>query len=132
MSDLAQNPVSEGSTQNKNGTTIVEEVFQLEKFDRFTRKWKSAGLVSCKDPTVSYDGLFDPNIEEHLEKGSWVIDFSQVGICPSGWTYAYDFPTLNKMGVGDNMMKWNSFVRRRKWLVVKKRQQSETLCGSGT
>jgi hypothetical protein len=95
--------------------TKVKEVFQHEKYDGLTRTWKKAGLVLCTDPTLQCDDLFDPQLQETLEKTSWSVDFSLTGIDPEGWTYAYDFATLNKTGSGDPKPQWNSYVRRRKW-----------------
>ena len=44
-----------------------------------------------------------------------MIDYPLAGIDAEGWTYAYDFPTLNKSGAGEAKPAWNSYVRRRKW-----------------
>lgn len=72
----------------------------------------------CTDPSLSCDDLFDPAIQETVENSQWQVDFTLVGIDAEGWTYAYDFATLNKTGAGDSSPKWNSYVRRRKWRLV--------------
>jgi len=69
----------------------------------------------CTDPSLTCDDLFDPSIQESVENSIWSVDFTLVGIDAEGWTYAYDFATLNKTGAGDMAPKWNSYVRRRKW-----------------
>lgn len=96
----------------------IKEVFQHEKYDGLTRSWKSNGLVLCTDPSVTCNDVFDPATAEHVENSRWIIDFSLAGIDAEGWTYAYDFATLNKSGAGDSAPKWNSYVRRRKWRYV--------------
>jgi hypothetical protein len=96
--------------------TYVKEVFQHETYRTFKRKWKSAGLVLCTDPTVDCSDLFDPEAVLRAERSRWIIDFSLAGIDAEGWTYAYDFATLNRTGAGDPAPKWNSYVRRRKWI----------------
>jgi hypothetical protein len=98
----------------------IKEVFQHEKYDTLTRKWKKAGLVLCTDTSVSCDDVFDPALQESIENSKWSVDFSLSGIDAEGWTYAYDFATLNTTGVGDATPKWNSYVRRRKWRFVEK------------
>lgn len=112
---------AEINERNVNEHTKIKEVFQHEKFDSLSRTWKKAGLVLCTDPSVSCDDVFDPALQETLEKSSWSVDFSLQGIDAEGWTYAYDFATLNKVGAGDKEPKWNSYVRRRKWRYVEQR-----------
>ncbi len=113
----ASNEIAE---RNMTDHGKVKEVFQHEKFDSLSQKWKKAGLVLCTDPTVSCDDVFDPAQQESIENSRWAIDFSLAGIDAEGWTYAYDFATLNKSGAGDSTPKWNSYVRRRKWRYVDK------------
>ena len=96
----------------------IKEVFQHEKFDSFGRNWKRHGLVLCTDPNVSCNDVFDPETAERTENSRWIIDFSLAGIDADGWTYAYDFSSLNKSGAGDSAPKMNSYVRRRKWRFV--------------
>lgn len=91
----------------------VREVFQHEKFEAFSRTWKNQGFVLCNTPTVAAPEIFDPTSQ--AADSNWKIDYSLTGIDPEGWTYAYDFATLNKIGSGDPAPKWNSYVRRRKW-----------------
>jgi len=93
----------------------IKEVFQHEKFDAFSRTWKRHGLVLCTDPTVACNDVFDPETAQQTENSRWIIDYSLAGIDPDGWTYAYDFNSLNRSGAGDNAPKLNSYVRRRKW-----------------
>lgn len=112
---------AEINDRNGNEHTKIKEVFQHEKFDPLSRTWKKAGLVLCTDPSVSCDDLFDPALQESMEKTSWAVDFSLQGIDPEGWTYAYDFATLNKTCAGDKEPKWNSYVRRRKWRYTEQR-----------
>lgn len=99
----------------KNAATKVKEVFQHEKYDTLTRTWKKVSLVLCTDPTMECDDLFDPALQESITNSSWQVDFSVGNIDADGWTYAYDFSTLNKTGTGESAPKWNSYVRRRKW-----------------
>ena len=44
----------------------------------------------------------------------WSVDFSLSEIDAEGWTYGYDFASLNK-GKGERQAKFTSYVRRRKW-----------------
>jgi len=112
---------SEILERNNTEYTKVKEVFQHEKFDTLSRTWKRAGLVLCTDPSISCDDVFDPALQESLDKSPWQIDFSLSGIDAEGWTYAYDFATLNKTGAGEKEPKWNCYVRRRKWRYVEQR-----------
>lgn len=59
--------------------------------------------------------MFDPEIVAKMEKGTWIVDYSQSEIDGEGWTYGFDFGSLNKDGIGESSPKFNSFVRRRKW-----------------
>eukprot|EP01032_Pedospumella_encystans_P013203 gene13203-15214_t len=106
----------------------IKEVFQHEKYDSIGRSWKPNGLVLCTDPNVSCNDVFDPATAERTENSRWIIDFSLAGIDADGWTYAYDYATLNKSGAGDAVPKWNSYVRRRKWRFV---DRSGGVGGSG-
>lgn len=116
MKEAAQ----EITERNQQDHSKIKEVFQHEKFDSISQKWKKAGLVLCTDPSVTCEDLFDPAIQESIENSKWAVDFSLTGIDAEGWTYSYDFATLNKCGVGDSVAKWNSYVRRRKWRFVDK------------
>lgn len=104
--------------RSKEEHTRIKEVFQHEKFDPISRSWKRAGLVLCTDPNVYCNDVFDPATAENTEGSRWIIDFSLAGIDAEGWTYSYDFASLNKSGAGDSAPKWNSYVRRRKWRYV--------------
>lgn len=95
-------------------------MFQQEKLNSLTRTWKKSGLVLCTDTAITCEDLFDPSIQESLEDSRWQVDFSLASIDADGWTYAYDFATLNKNGAGDDAPKWNSYVRRRKWRYIEK------------
>ena len=98
----------------------IKEVFEHENYNGMSGKWKAAGLVLCNDPTVSAPtDLFDPAMQ--TPDSSWMIDYSLAGIDVEGWTYAYDFPTLNKTGAGKAAADWNCYVRRRKWRYNDKR-----------
>jgi Asp-tRNA(Asn)/Glu-tRNA(Gln) amidotransferase A subunit family amidase len=96
----------------------ITEVFENQKFDRVRRIWKQKPMTLCSDPTVYANDPFDPKEQLASATSRWAIDFSLVGIDSEGWTYAYDFPTLNKSGAGVPASAWNTFVRRRKWRLV--------------
>jgi len=106
---------AEIALRNQEEHSKIKEVFQQEKYDKLARKWRKHSLVLCTDPTLECNDLFDPAIQETIENSQWSVDFTLVGIDAEGWTYAYDFATLNKTGAGDPAPKWNSYVRRRKW-----------------
>ena len=98
----------------------IKEVFEHENYNGISGKWKAAGLVLCNDPTVSAPtDLFDPTMQ--TPDSTWMIDYSLAGIDVEGWTYAYDFPTLNKTGAGKAAADWNCYVRRRTWRFNDKR-----------
>ena len=78
---------AEIASRNKEDHSKVKEVFQHEKYESITRVWKPSGLVLCTDTGISVDDLFDPALQEKLEKSSWVVDFSLAGIDADGWTY---------------------------------------------
>jgi hypothetical protein len=117
---------AEIADRNIQDHSKVKEVFQHQKYDSLTQKWKKAGLVLCTDTGVSVDDLFDPKQQENSEQSRWAIDFSLAGIDGEGWTYAYDFALLNKNGAGDPAPKWNSYVRRRKWRYVDKQSSASS------
>ena len=104
----------DSDTKNK-----VKEVFEHETFASMSRTWKPIGFVLCNTPTVEAPNILlqtNPNGESN-----WMIDYSLAGIDAEGWTYAYDYPTLNKTGAGEAKPAWNSYVRRRKWRYVEKK-----------
>jgi hypothetical protein len=100
--------------------TKIKEVYEQEKFDPLSRHWKQSGQVLCTDPTVSAGDVFDPNLQ--TADSSWAVDYSMPNIDAEGWTYAYDFNTLNKnSSAGESQPKWNTYVRRRKWKHIEKK-----------
>lgn len=100
----------------------VKEVFEHETYVSLSRTWKGVGLYFCNNPTQAAPDVFDPAEQEAQgAESNWVIDYSLTGIDAEGWTYAYDFDSLNKKGVGESSAKWNTYVRRRKWRYHEKR-----------
>lgn len=97
----------------------VREVFENQKFDRLGRNWKNKSMTLCTDPSIKAPELFAPELQTG-PSAKWVVDYSLVGIDGEGWTYAYDFPTLNKTGAGVNASTWNTYVRRRKWKMTER------------
>jgi len=71
--------------------------------------------VLCSNPTVEAPRVFEPSVQNDIPNSPWKIDYNQTSIDGDGWTYAFDFATLNKTGAGENAAKWNTYVRRRKW-----------------
>jgi len=101
----------------------VKEIYEQEKYDSISRTWSPAGMVLCTDPSIPANDLFDPTIQ--TAESSWSIDYSLTSLDPEGWTYAYDFSTLNKNNsIGLSSPKWNSYVRRRKWRFTEKKNSS--------
>lgn len=119
-SSAMKEAAAEIAIRNQEEHSKVKEVFQHEKYDGIKREWKKAGLVLCSDTGVTCNDVFDPAIQESVENSHWNVDFTLSGIDADGWTYSYDFATLNKSGAGDSSAKWNSYVRRRKWRYVDK------------
>lgn len=111
---------AEIASRSSNDYSKIKEVFQNEKYDSLGRTWKKGGMVLCNDPSMPCTDLFDPQLQEGMEASKWNIDFSLSGIDAEGWTYAYDFATLNKSGAGETAPKWNTYVRRRKWRFLEK------------
>jgi hypothetical protein len=111
--------------RNEQSHTKIKEVFQHEKYDSVSRKWRRAGMYLCTDTSISCTDLFDPAIQD--ESSRWSIDFSLTGIDAEGWTYAYDFSTLNRSGAGEKAPKWNTYVRRRKWRYDDKNSSSSAM-----
>jgi hypothetical protein len=110
--------------RNQQEYSKVREVYQNERYDAITRAWKKSGLVLCNNPTISMDDLFDPYSQSHINTGNWIVDFNMTSIDAEGWTYGFDFATLNKTICGENAPKWNSYVRRRKWKYIEKKSKS--------
>ena len=65
---------AEIAIRSKEDHSKVKEVFQHEKYDSITRVWKASGLVLCTDTAISVDDLFDPALQEKLDKSSWLVD----------------------------------------------------------
>lgn len=93
----------------------VKEVFENEKYDMFSRTWKSSSMTLCSNPATKAPQLFDPSNQASMQGSKWSIDFSLAGIDIEGWTYASDMAYLNKHGAGSPTSGWNTKARRRKW-----------------
>lgn len=93
----------------------VKEVFEQQKYDSLKSSWKAVNLCLCSNPTMEAPELFVPSVQQSIPNSTWKVDYSLTGIDGDGWTYAYDFATLNKNAVGEPKAKWNTYVRRRKW-----------------
>ncbi len=106
---------AEIALRNQEEHSKVKEVFQQERYDGMNRTWKRVNLVLCSDPNLTCNDLFDPAVQEKVEKSQWNVDFTLSNLDGEGWTYGYDFASLNKTGAGESSAKWNSYVRRRKW-----------------
>lgn len=105
----------------------VKEVFENEKFDMFSRVWKSSSMTLCSNPATKAPQLFDPSNHASMENSQWSIDFSLTGIDVEGWTYAKDFSYLNKHGAGSPKAGWNCNVRRRKWKYTETKHKNEAI-----
>lgn len=92
----------------------LQEVYEHAKYDSIKRKWRFQGLFTTTLENTQAPDLFDPKLQATIPDTRWSVDFSSSEIDAEGWTYGYDFATLNK-GKGDRQAKWNSYVRRRKW-----------------
>lgn len=93
----------------------VKEVFEQQKYDAFKSSWKPYNLSLCSNPAIEAPELFVPSIQHTIPNSPWKIDHSLTGIDEEGWTYASDFSSLNKTGVGEAKANWKTYVRRRKW-----------------
>ena len=113
---------AEIAARNSEEVSKIKEVFEQEKFESLSRVWKPSGFALCSNPTLAAPDLFDPAlISSQPGESNWIVDYSLSGIDAEGWTYAYDFDTLNKKGLGESSAKWNTYVRRRKWRYHDKR-----------
>lgn len=101
-----------GSPLNQSKVT---EVFQQERYDPITRGWRPCNLVLFADPYTTCNDVFDPYQEATRSDSRWGVDHTVPCIDAEGWSYSFDFLTLNRLGAGEACPKWNSFVRRRKW-----------------
>lgn len=113
-SQASKEAADEMALRKKLDVSKIKEVFEVQKYDSFGRKWKRSYLVLCSDTSVQCNSLFDPYAQERMQKSKWTVDYSLPSIDSSGWTYGYDSSSLNK-GQCDASPKWNSYVRRRKW-----------------
>jgi hypothetical protein len=105
---------SEIAAKAREDMLNVKEVFENEKYEMMSGKWKPNGMTLCSAPSTKAPELFDPAVQSPgLSK--WDIDFNLAGIDHEGWTYAGDFAYLNKHGAGTAQPAWNSYARRRKW-----------------
>jgi hypothetical protein len=95
-----QEAAAEIAARDKEEFGQIKEVFENEKYDRFARVWKPAGLVLCTNPTVEAPRIFDPATQSKIADSSWIIDFSLTNIDAEGWTYGGDFGSLNSKGSG--------------------------------
>ena len=75
----------------------VKEVFEQQKFDKLRSSWTPYNLALCSNPTVEAREMFVPSVEVSIPTSSWKVDHNLSGIDLEGWTYAYDFATLNKV-----------------------------------
>jgi hypothetical protein len=105
---------SEIAAKAREDLMSVKEVFENEKYDMMSGKWKPHGMTLCSNPTTKAPDLFDPN-SQTPGNSKWELDFTLAGIDHEGWTYASDFAYLNKHGAGSSDPAWNSYARRRKW-----------------
>ena len=106
---------AEIAARGQDGLSAIREVYENEKYDSLTGKWKAVGLVLCSNPTIDAPSIFDPAVQEKNPDTAWLIDYSLSGVDSEGWTYAKDFAFLNNKGAGESGPKWNCYVRRRKW-----------------
>lgn len=123
--DALKEASDEIAMKNSEEMMKVKEIFQHEKYDSLSRSWKHAGQVLCSNPHVNAPDVFGEQITG--SDSNWIIDYNLAGIDPEGWTYAYDFDTLNKKGVGEPTPIWNCYVRRRKWRLVDRKPVSSAL-----
>lgn len=110
---------AENDTRHAMAGSQILEVYEHSKYDSIARKWRLQGLYTTSPDNTQAPDLFDPKLQQSIPDTRWSIDFSIQNIDAEGWTYGYDFPTLNK-GKGERTAKWNSYVRRRKWRFAEK------------
>jgi len=75
----------------------VKEVFEQQKYESLKSNWKAVNFALCSNPTIEAPELFVPSVQQSIPNSSWKVDFSLSGIDGDGWTYAYDFASLNKV-----------------------------------
>lgn len=105
---------AEIESRNANTEVSIHEVFENSEYNSMSRKWKFKGLFLTTPDGAPAPDLFDPKLQASIPDTRWSVDFSIAEIDAEGWTYGYDFATLNK-GKGERSAKWNTYVRRRKW-----------------
>ena len=90
----------------------LKEIYEDQKYDVITRRWKPVGMTPCSNSTQYITPPFDPtSAADHR----WKVDMGCVGIDSEGWTYASDFAHLNRRGYGSATASWVTYTRRRKW-----------------
>jgi hypothetical protein len=117
----ASKEIAKSNSRNDDSCTRVREVFEVEKFDSISRVWRAQGVFLCTNPAIPAKDVFNPKTAKD-EGVNWVIDYSHTAIDVEGWTYGYDNAALIKNGGGDNARKWNSYARRRKWVLGEKKE----------
>lgn len=117
--DAMKEAAAEIAQRTQEELSKAKEVFEHEKFDSLSRTWKACGFVLCSAPTIEAPQVFDPAAQ--TPESNWMIDYSLSGIDAEGWTYAYDFASLNRTGAGRPAAAWDTYVRRRKWRYHEKR-----------
>jgi hypothetical protein len=75
---------NEIAQRNMEDQGKIKEVFENEKFDGMTRKWKGQGFTLVTTPTVAAPEIFDPAVVSKEAEASWKIDFSLNGIDAEG------------------------------------------------
>jgi hypothetical protein len=75
----------------------VKEVFEQQKYESLKSNWKAVNFALCSNPTIEAPELFVPSVQQSIPNSAWKVDFSLTGIDGDGWTYAYDFNSLNKV-----------------------------------
>lgn len=98
-----------------NKLMSATDVYEQQKYDRLTMKWKPHNFVLYANPSLETSVAFDPEYAAVTKGSPWVIDYTLSSIDALGWTYGSDFKTLDANGSGAPKALWNSYVRRRKW-----------------
>jgi hypothetical protein len=73
----------------------IKEVFENEKFDTMSRKWKAQGFTLVTTPTVQAPEIFDPASVANQAEASWKIDFSLGAIDIEGTLLTAEILTYN-------------------------------------
>ena len=87
---------TENANRVANAQVKVQEVFEHSKYDSLSRKWRYNGLYLTTVEMTPAPDLFDPALQATIPDTRWTIDFSIPEIDAEGWTYGYDFSTINK------------------------------------